>query len=98
MKNKYSIFSLVKNAFSYNENWQKAWKDPTVKKEYDAVIIGGGGHGFSGPGGGPFDVAPIRGPDEEGQSARLWKAYTVELKNWFWSSLRELSHEGSCFG
>ena len=22
MKNKYSIFSMVKNAFSYNENWQ----------------------------------------------------------------------------
>ena len=47
MKNKYSIFSLVKNAFSYHENWQKAWKDPTIKKEYDAVIIGGGGHGLA---------------------------------------------------
>ena len=38
MKNKYSIFSLVKNAFSYHENWEKAWKDPEPKKEYDAVI------------------------------------------------------------
>ena len=47
MKNKYSIFSLIKNAFSYHENWQKAWKDPTIKKEYDAVIIGGGGHGLA---------------------------------------------------
>ena len=46
MKNKYSIFSLIKNAFSYHENWQKAWKDPQPKKEYDAVIIGGGGHGL----------------------------------------------------
>ena len=34
MKNKYSIFSLVKNAFSYHENWEKAWKDPEPKKEY----------------------------------------------------------------
>ena len=34
MKNKYSIFSLIKNAFSYHENWQKAWKDPTPKKKY----------------------------------------------------------------
>ena len=45
MKNKYSIFSLIKNAFSYHENWQKAWRDPIPKKEYDAVVVGGGGHG-----------------------------------------------------
>ena len=47
MKNKYSLFSLVKNAFSYHENWEKAWKDPEPKKEYDAIIIGGGGHGLA---------------------------------------------------
>ena len=47
MKNKYSIFSLIKNAFSYHENWEKAWKDPVPKKEYDAIIIGGGGHGLA---------------------------------------------------
>ena len=47
MRNKYSIFSLFKNALSYHENWQRAWKDPTPKKEYDAVIIGGGGHGLA---------------------------------------------------
>ena len=40
MKNKYSIFSLIKNAFSYHENWQKAWKDQQPKKEYNAVIVG----------------------------------------------------------
>ena len=38
---KYSIFNLVKNAFSNHENWDLAWKDPTPKKEYDVVIIGG---------------------------------------------------------
>ena len=47
MKNKYSIFSLIRNAFSYHENWEKAWKDPEPKKEYDAVIVGGGGHGLA---------------------------------------------------
>ena len=47
MKNRYSIFSLIKNAFSYHENWHKAWKDPQPKKEYDAIIIGGGGHGLA---------------------------------------------------
>ena len=47
MKNKYSIFSLIKNAFSGHENWQRAWRDPEPKKEYDAIIIGGGGHGLA---------------------------------------------------
>ena len=39
MKNKYSIFSLIKNAFTYHENWQRAWRDPEPKKNYDAVIV-----------------------------------------------------------
>ena len=44
---KYSIFSLVKNALSYHENWQPAWKKPEIKKEYDVIIVGGGGHGLT---------------------------------------------------
>ena len=43
----YSIFNLIKNAFSGHKNWDLAWKDPTPKKEYDVVIIGGGGHGLA---------------------------------------------------
>lgn len=44
---KYSIFSVAKNALSYNQNWEKAWRSPKPKTEYDAIIIGGGGHGLS---------------------------------------------------
>ena len=47
MKNKYSIFALIKNSLSYHENWQKAWRDPEPKPSYDAVIVGGGGHGLA---------------------------------------------------
>jgi len=47
MKNKYSIFSIIKNSLSYHENWQRAWRDPEPKPSYDIVIVGGGGHGLA---------------------------------------------------
>ena len=47
MRNKYSIFSLIKNSFTYHENWQRAWRDPEPKLSYDVVIVGGGGHGLA---------------------------------------------------
>ena len=46
-KQKYSIFSLAKNSLSYHLNWKKAWRTPEPKKSYDAIIIGGGGHGLA---------------------------------------------------
>ena len=47
MKNKYSIFSLIKNSFSYHENWQRVWRSPEPKSSYDVIIVGGGGHGLA---------------------------------------------------
>jgi len=44
---KYSIFSVIGNAFSYHRNWQRAWRNPDPKPRYDAVIVGGGGHGLA---------------------------------------------------
>ena len=43
---RYSIFSLLKNAWSGHENWTPAWRQPQPKKEYDAVIVGAG-HGLA---------------------------------------------------
>jgi len=47
MKPRYSIFSLVRNALSYHNNWTAAWRSPEPKPAYDAVIVGGGGHGLA---------------------------------------------------
>ena len=44
---KYSLFSLIRHARHHHENWQRAWRDPTPKKAYDTVIVGGGGHGLA---------------------------------------------------
>ena len=47
MKQTYSIFSLIRNALSYHQDWQEAWRSPDPKPEYDAIIVGGGGHGLA---------------------------------------------------
>ena len=44
---KYSVLSLIKNAFNDNRNWERAWRDPEPKKHYDVIIIGAGGHGLA---------------------------------------------------
>lgn len=45
--NKYSIFSLVRHAMSGHAKWPRAWRDPEPKASYDAIIVGGGGHGLA---------------------------------------------------
>jgi len=43
----YSIVSLARNALSQHRNWQKTWRSPPLKPEYDVLIIGAGGHGLA---------------------------------------------------
>ncbi len=43
----FSIFSIARNAVSHHENWQKQWRSPAPKSSYDAIIVGGGGHGLA---------------------------------------------------
>jgi heterotetrameric sarcosine oxidase beta subunit len=44
---KYSIFSLARNAATFHESWPLAWRSPAPKPAYDAVVVGGGGHGLA---------------------------------------------------
>lgn len=44
---KYSIFSLARNALGFHKDWEQAWRSPEPKESYDAIIIGGGGHGLA---------------------------------------------------
>ena len=47
MAERYSIWSLLKHAMGGHKGWERAWRDPEPKKNYDVVIIGGGGHGLA---------------------------------------------------
>ncbi|HWK48177.1 MAG TPA: sarcosine oxidase subunit beta family protein [Stellaceae bacterium] len=44
---KFSVFSLVGQALRGHQGWQPQWRSPEPKAAYDAVIIGGGGHGLA---------------------------------------------------
>jgi sarcosine oxidase, subunit beta len=44
---KFSIWSLLRNSMTYHEGWQKQWRSPEPKREYDAVVVGAGGHGLA---------------------------------------------------
>ena len=44
---RYSFFSLLQQAFRRQADWTPAWRDPQPQPRYDAVIVGGGGHGLA---------------------------------------------------
>ena len=37
---------MAKNAFNGHKDWPKMWRSPEPREFYDAIIIGGGGHGL----------------------------------------------------
>jgi sarcosine oxidase subunit beta len=43
---KFSAWSLLKEAFAGQQGWQPQWRRAAPKAEYDAIIVGGGGHGL----------------------------------------------------
>ncbi len=44
---RYSGWKVITQGLLGNKGWTPAWRDPAPKAEYDAIIIGGGGHGLS---------------------------------------------------
>ncbi len=44
---KYSFFGLLKHALRHHEDWAPVWREPTPKRRYEVVVVGGGGHGLA---------------------------------------------------
>jgi len=44
---RYSAFAIAREALRYHSGWSRAWRSPELKKSYDVVIVGAGGHGLA---------------------------------------------------
>lgn len=44
---RFSGWRVLREGLTGNKGWQPHWRDAEPKAEYDAIIIGGGGHGLS---------------------------------------------------
>ncbi|WP_284944140.1 sarcosine oxidase subunit beta family protein [Acidisoma cladoniae] len=44
---RYSVFSLLREALRGQTGWKPAWRDAAPQSAYDIIIVGGGGHGLA---------------------------------------------------
>jgi len=44
---RFSALKILKEGLTGNKGWGPLWRSPEPKAEYDAIIIGGGGHGLA---------------------------------------------------
>lgn len=44
---RYSALSLLRKGLNGQRGWQPAWRHPARRSSYDAIVIGGGGHGLA---------------------------------------------------
>ena len=47
MTKHYSALSLLREGLNGQRGWEPAWREPVPKAQYDAIVIGGGGHGLA---------------------------------------------------
>ena len=47
MPKNFSAWALAKQAWAGQTGWQRQWRSPDPAQQYDAIIIGGGGHGLA---------------------------------------------------
>ncbi|WP_447764195.1 sarcosine oxidase subunit beta family protein [Sphingopyxis panaciterrae] len=53
----FSAFSLFRHGLGRHQGWQRQWRRASPKPSYDAIIVGGGGHGL----GAAYYLAKVHG-------------------------------------
>ena len=67
-KPRYSALALLREGLRGQSGWGQAWRSPEPKRRYDAVIIGGGGHGLSAA----YDLAKDHGITNVAVIEKAW--------------------------
>jgi sarcosine oxidase subunit beta len=44
---RYSAWSVIRNGLTGQKGWDRAWRDPEPRENYDVIIVGAGGHGLA---------------------------------------------------
>jgi len=44
---RYSAFAVLRRALRYHVGWERAWPSPEPRGDYEAIIVGAGGHGLA---------------------------------------------------
>ncbi len=44
---RYSLGQIIRQGLSGHKGWKPAWRLPEMKPRYDAIVVGGGGHGLA---------------------------------------------------
>jgi sarcosine oxidase, subunit beta len=90
---RYSIFSLARNALTGHQNWPQAWRSPAPKPEYDVLIVGGGGHGLATA----FYLAKLHGVGKVAVLEKGWlgggntaRNTTIVRSNYLWDEATHL--------
>jgi sarcosine oxidase subunit beta len=90
---RYSIFSLARNALTGHRNWPQAWRSPAPRREYDALIVGGGGHGLATA----YYLAKLHGLSNVAVLEKAWlgggntaRNTTIVRSNYLWDEATHL--------